>query len=242
VGGVQKLCIWSGVAGATLLFLGLVPLMGFIPPIPPSADATAVAAVYRHNGIGIIAGCSLLLGAFGMMIPFYSLISAHIERMEPAGSPLAKAQLGLAILAVCVPGTMAAMVWMVAAYRPGRSADTILLLNDLGWMLLLAPVVSGLLQNLALGIAVFNERSAAPTFPRWFAYFNFWTGMAFLPGGLLGFFKTGPFAWNGFLCFWLGLSAFGVWFVVTVPLLFKAANCLSGDAGTGAKRFARSPI
>jgi len=112
--------------------------------------------------------------------------------------------------------------WILGVYRATRSDEVVQLLNDLGWVLIFTPVVAGLLQVFMLGIAVFNSRAAPALFPRWFGFFNIWIGVAFLPGGLLAFFKTGPFAWNGLFCFWLGLSAFGLWFVVTAVMLLKA--------------------
>ena len=49
--------------------------------------------------------------------------------------------------------------------------------------------------------------------------------MAFLfaPSCLLTFFKTGPFAWNGLLSFWVAAGAFGAWFLVMTPLMVRAA-------------------
>jgi hypothetical protein len=39
------------------------------------------------------------------------------------------------------------------------------------------------------------------------------TFLLFLPDQLLFFFKTGPFAWNGVLGFWVPLSVFCGWFI-----------------------------
>jgi len=44
----------------------------------------------------------------------------------------------------------------------------------------------------------------------------------FIPGGLIAFFKTGPFAGDGILTFWLPFAVFFGWFVVMFPLFLKA--------------------
>jgi hypothetical protein len=46
--------------------------------------------------------------------------------------------------------------------------------------------------------------------------------LGFLPAGLMTYFKTGPFAWNGILAFWLPLVAFAIWFNVMFIALQKA--------------------
>jgi hypothetical protein len=43
-----------------------------------------------------------------------------------------------------------------------------------------------------------------------------------IPDQLIFFFYTGPFAWNGIFGFWIPLTAFGGWFVLTFVLLRKA--------------------
>lgn len=59
-------------------------------------------------------------------------------------------------------------------------------------------------------------------FPRWLGYLNFWCAFLFMPGGLVVFFKDGPFAWNGIIAWWLLLVAFGVWVVSMVVMVLKA--------------------
>jgi len=226
--GIQNFGIWCGILAVALITAAFVPLMGFLPAPAPSASAADIAAMYRDNAFGMVVGATLLVSAFAMMIPFYALISGHLEAMELGGgftgSPLAKAQMALGVMAVCVPGTVGAACWMAAGYRPERPDEIILLLNDIGWMIIFSVVMAGLLQAVVIGIAIFTDRSAAPVFPRWLGYFNVWIGVAFLPGGLLALFKTGPFAWNGLFCYWLGLGAFGLWFGVMAWQLLKAAR------------------
>lgn len=218
----HKFGIWCGMVGGTLIAVGLFALMGFLPAPRPSASAAEIAAYFRTNSTSIILGAMLLIAAFPLLVPFYAVISEHIRRMDGQGSVLARSQFGLGVLAVGVPGVIGSVSWMVAAFRPERSDETIQLLNDFSWILIFSVVVAGLLQVFMLGIAIFNDKSASPIFPRWFGWFNLWIGVAFLPGGLLGLFKTGPFAWNGLFCYWLGLAAFGLWFSVTAVLLLKA--------------------
>ena len=223
-GSSLRLCVYSGIAACVVLGIGLWPLLQFVPPPLPSASAAEIAAIYRNNSLGILLGSTLLLASTPLYAPFYAAISAEIERMEGPGSPLAKAQMLTGMLAVCVPIAVTADAWMIAAYRPERSDETIQMLNDFGWFLFFTPVAAGLINAVIIAIAIFNDKSPNPTFPRWVAFANIWIGILFLPGGALAFFKTGPFAWNGLFVFWLGVGAFFVWFVMMTKYLLRAAQ------------------
>ena len=74
----------------------------------------------------------------------------------------------------------------------------------------------------AVGFATLADKSAEPVFPRWSGFVNLWLGTLFLPGGLIVFFKTGPFAWDGFIAFWIPFAAFALWFLVMTPVLLRA--------------------
>ena len=49
-----------------------------------------------------------------------------------------------------------------------------------------------------------------------------WVGALFVPGGLLTFFKHGPFAWNGLFAFWIPLLTFFAWYLLMFVFLRKA--------------------
>lgn len=221
--GIQKFCVWTGILGGLFIFIGLVPLLGFMPAPKPSADAATIAAMYRSNQTGAVLGATFMLSGFAFVVPFYAVISYHIEAMTGPNCPLARAQMALCIMALTMPGVVGSTAWLTAAYRVERPDETIQMLNDFGWIIIFTPVIAGLLQVMMLGIAVFRDKQAVPSFPRWFGWFNIWVGVSFLPAGLLGLFKAGPFAWNGLFAYWLGLVAFGIWFTVTAWLLVKKA-------------------
>ena len=49
-----------------------------------------------------------------------------------------------------------------------------------------------------------------------------WVLLGQLPGQLLFFFKTGPFAWNGLFAFYLPMTVFFVWFIAAFYVMRKA--------------------
>ena len=104
----------------------------------------------------------------------------------------------------------------------------ILLLNDLGWIMLLMTFTTFVVQNFAIGLCILGDKRERPTLPRWVGYFNFWVGVLFIPGGLLTFFKTGPFAWDGLFVWWVPLIVFFIWYVAMFVLLRNAVKQQSG--------------
>jgi len=61
-------------------------------------------------------------------------------------------------------------------------------------------------------------------------YFNIWVALLFAPGGLITFFKTGPFAWSGLLAFYVAGTVFAAWFFVMVTMLVKAIDQQAQEA------------
>ena len=61
-----------------------------------------------------------------------------------------------------------------------------------------------------------------PVFPRWFAYFQLWCAVGV--GLTFGVYivKTGPLAWNGILGFWIPVSFYFIWVVVTTLVTARA--------------------
>ena len=220
----QILCAWCGILCPLFMFIGLWPAAGFFPPHLPSASAEEIAAIYQQGATGIRLGMIFILIAGALYGPFTAAIAAQMRRVENRETPvLTYAQLAAGIASILL-FIVPALVWTAAAYRPERDPQITQALNDLGWFFFVMPFVLGFLQNLALGFCIIGDQREQPVFPRWVGYFNFWIALLFVPGCLVTFFKTGPFAWNGLIAFWLPASIFGPWFFVVSIYVMKAAR------------------
>lgn len=218
---MQTLCAWSGLMFVALLFVGVWFVAWFIPPLAPALDADALAAFYAASPTSIRIGLVIGMIASGFFIPWTAVLSVQMARMQGTSPVLPVIQAiggGVVVWIVLLP----VVFWLTASFRVERSPELVLLLNDLGWIALVATFPAPLMQLFAIGIATLSDRSPQPVFPRWAGYFNLWMGTLFIPGALIVFFKSGPFAWSGLIGFWVPLSAFALWFVVMTPVLLKA--------------------
>lgn len=217
---IQRLCAWSGVVGVVLFFLGFV-LSDFIPPPSPALPQAAVALHYQQHAMGIRAGMVLMMISGMFIPPLVGVISAQLKRIPGLPSALTYAQISAGTagsLFFFIPP----ILFLVTAFRPDRPPELTYLMNDLSWIMAVIPWPPAFIQNVVIGAAILADRGAQPVFPRWVAFVNLWVAIGFIPGGLLAFFKAGPFAWNGIFVFWLAASVFIAWFVVMTVVLLQA--------------------
>jgi membrane protein implicated in regulation of membrane protease activity len=151
------------------------------------------------------------------------VITVQMKRIEGRHSPLAYIQLALGAL-LAIEFVIPVMVLQAAAFRPGLPAGTIRTLDDLGWLLFVGAPSTAIVEAIVLGVAILQDRRREPVFPRWSGYLSIWCALLFAPGGIIVFFKHGPFGWNGLLTWWLGLTAFGIWLVAVTVLLLRAVR------------------
>lgn len=213
---VQLWCVYSAYAFCALFLIGWVGLAGFIPPISPLAEPAAVVQFYSHNLLGIRVGLVLSLFASALLLPWGGAICAQMLRVEGPRAPLVwgwVAAQGCVVIEFLYPCTF----WLVAAFRP-EDALRVQTFNDLGWMPFLGIVCTGMFQMVALAVVVLRDRRPEPVFPRWFGYFQLWCalGVGFTFG--VWIFKSGLLAWDGLLGFWVPVSFYFVWVVVTTAV------------------------
>lgn len=222
----QKIAAWGGPFCAVMFGAGLV-LAGFVPPPAPTLDANQIAEFYASRSIQIRGG--MVLGLFGMAgyAALVGAVSAQMSAMKGPSRLPALLQLGagsIGVLTVMFP----IMIFAIAAFRPERDPALTQLLNDAGWLMIIPAFPTFIAQFCAIAAGIFQDQPTAPVYPRWVAYLNLWIALLFIPGGFAYFFRTGPFAWDGLLAFWLAAGAFFVWLMVMTPMTLRAVKRQSG--------------
>jgi hypothetical protein len=218
----QRICAYSGIV-CVLLFFGGFVAADFLPPLSPSMSAAQIAAHYQAHTSGIRFGAGLIFLSSTFYVWFTAVLAGQTRRIPGVHPTVINAVLAGGAFA-CLTFLVPALLFVVTAFRPDRSPDSTLLLNDMSWIILVMPWAPFMAQYFAFGFAILSDPRPQPLFPRWLAYFNIWAELMFTPAILLPFFKSGPFAWNGLFVFWIPAVVFGAAFIVNSIWLVKAIN------------------
>lgn len=234
----QWISLWLTPFFGAVLLCAFVGFPGFFPPMSPQMPAEEVAAFYAENAMMIRFSMITFNLCAIMLIPFFMTLVVQIKRMSLpshvlAYSYLAAASTGATLFAI------ADIFWLIAAFRPTRDPELMLLLNDMAWLVFVAPIGAVVVMNLCMALAVYLDVRPQPIFPRWVAPFNLLIAAAMTPAACAVIVKTGPLAWDGLISFWLRIGAFAVyivvmWFVVRAAISRQAAEQLSDETASAA--------
>lgn len=217
----ERLIYWTWVPLVALLVGAFVLFPGFIPPVSPAASAEEVATFYRQD-LSRVRYSMILFNWFGVaLIPIVLLIAERMRAMAHRTPVLRYCVIGVAGGAPIVFLT-STVFWLLAAFRPERSPDLTLMTNDLAWITFTCGVPFLVALYLFLALAVLWDAQAQPVFPRWVAWFNVAIAAAVAPAGFSGLTKSGVFAWDGLVSFWVKNVAFLLWIVVMAVMLRPA--------------------
>lgn len=220
---IQRWCAWGAPISIVAFVLGWAALAGFLPPLPPGAGAAGAAGVFAARPDGIRLGAIVMIIGTLFWIPWAAVVAAKADRPGRSRPELVHTQVGCAVVGTVLV-VVAMLIWVVAAFRPGRSAEIVQTLSDLGFVIAIMPFAVFCVWNLALGLAIFADDRDEPAYPRWAGYLCVWTAVLYLPGGCLAFFHTGPLAWNGIFAFYVPAAAFFAWLIVLTVLTLKAID------------------
>lgn len=214
---------WCGVGYCVLLLIGWWVIGGFFPLHDPSAGPEAIAEFFRTHDGGSRAGLVLVMWGGATFIPFAAALTDYVSRIEGRNGPLTRI-MGMATYSNALMTFLPPMFWLVAGFRPQqRSAELTYLLNDLGWLWFLGAIAVVMPMFIAHGVAVLHQPEQQQIFPRWMAWLSFLIFCAFIPDQLMFFVKSGPFAWNGVISFWIPLTLFCNWFLLVFWYLRRDA-------------------
>ncbi|MEE6176105.1 hypothetical protein [Mycobacterium sp. 050134] len=201
------------------LIAGILPI-----PLGPSSTTGEVVGFYQHDTrvlTGLVIAQLGICGAF----PLIALIGYYMLRIEGRYPILALVQL-VAGAATGLLLLLPMLLMAVIAFRPDRSPELTVTLNDIAWLVFITPIAPFIIQNIAIGIAILSDKSE--TLPRWVGYMNFWVAASFLPDVLAFFFHSGPFSWRGIFVFWLALTTYSV-FLIGMGLVLRSAVLRTRD-------------
>jgi hypothetical protein len=129
---------------------------------------------------------------------------------------------------------LADIFYLTAAFRPGRSPELVMLLNDMAWIIFIAPVGALVAMNLLLAAAIYFDNGPSPVFPRWVGHYSVATALAIAPAVGAAVFRTGPLAWDGAVSFWLRNGAFALFVLVMFFVLRAVLQRQARDEGVSA--------
>jgi cytochrome c-type biogenesis protein CcmH/NrfF len=228
---IQKACLWAGPVMGLLFVVGFL-VAGFFPPPSPNQTAAEVAAMINRDRTAIRIGIVLCLASCTLLMPFQTMFTIQMRRIEGVRPVLAYTQLALGALAT-IEFVIPYVFMLVSTYRSDTDPDVTRALFDLSWFFFLGVISTFVLQLAIFGVAVLVDRRPKPVFPRWLGYLNLWLAVTFTPASFLVFFKTGPLAWNGVFVWWVPVTAFLLWFVPNFVCLLRAVD---EDDGVSADR------
>lgn len=218
---VQRISAYLGFVWVALFFVGFWAIARFVPPPSPALGPQEIKDFFAANTAGIRVGMLINMLAGALMLPWCASWTVQMKRIEGRTSPLTYTMImcgACLVLELIFPCAF----WEVAAFRPEGDAEMIQRLNDLAWLPFLGILSTAVIQGFVMGAAILQDKCPQPAFPRWAGYFNFWIVMMFFPACFIYFFKSGPFAWNGLLAWWLIVFVFATWILVDTVVLLKA--------------------
>ena len=157
----QLVALWISAASALILLIAFIAFPGFWPPMSPQLTADQVASFYRNHTAWIRFSMVTFNLCGIMLLPFFCVIVVQMKRMATQSQAFAYCYLS-AVVSGATLFALADIFYAVAVFRPERDPDLIMLLNDLGWMVFIAPVGMIVAQNLMLALAVYHDNAAQP--------------------------------------------------------------------------------
>ena len=135
----QLISLWMAPVFGAVLLIAFLAFPGFFPPMSPAMTAEQVAQFYRDN-TAMIRFSMITFNLCGvMLLPFFMVIVIQMKRMATQSHVFAYCYLTAAVSGATLYA-LADIFYLVAAFRPDRDPELVMLLNDMAWMIFIAPV------------------------------------------------------------------------------------------------------
>lgn len=226
---VQRFCALSGVPFFVLGFVGWLVLGPGPPPFNISGQQT-VDFFVSHGVTKYLIGLTLFEIAFLLNLFWTLQLGVMLWRLEGRSGIITLVATGSA-LTIPVIMLLDTSFWAAAVYRAGSGGnpDVVQGLNDTAWFgaIFFWPVLLSFWP--LVGYLIRATQGQPGALPSWIA----WMGYALTPTQVLWlggvFTKSGPFAMNGLLGYWVPLAAWGIDCLVLSVAMYRALGKWRGD-------------
>lgn len=225
----QRILIWWALIFLVIYALVLGLLFDMIPPPRATLSIQQISDWYAQRHTRIRAGAVIASWTSAFMLPLSVVIAVQIGRLE-RGRRVWSIAAGASGVMSSIFLVLPPLFWGVAAFTPSRDPQATALMHELGMLTLVTTVQYFIFMFVAIIVFCFRTPTIPHSpFPRWFGYFTAWVAVMFEAGPIAFLTRTGPFAWDGLLVFWVPLALIVMWISVVVFLLFTAINQQEDD-------------
>lgn len=201
--------------------IGWLALSQGLIPFDPSSSAEELAADYADKDFRIILGSTIFLIGCGLLVFWLAQLSVMMAAIEGPRPVLAAAQLvgGIGVVTFV---SSACCLWVGAAFRADTDPDVVVALNDAGWLTFMLTWPGLSVQLIAAGLVIWFARGRTDALgPGWVGLYCFASAAIIALVGAVAFTKTGPFAWNGALGYYLPFTVWAISFELISWSMFR---------------------
>jgi hypothetical protein len=213
----QWIAFWSVPFFFSVFGVVFVPLSWMMPPRSPSSpQAQIVDFMHSHN---LLIACAVLTLAFGLGPVSNAVYLMQIKRMSV--SPVFR----YTVMMGAITGTIVGMLFPLfcfglGAFRPGYDPAILAMLYDFGYLAFIGSLGCFCIMWMAFGLAIILDKNLI--LPKWLGYYTVWQYVSELIAAPVWIAKSGPFAWNGLMTFWLAMTLFVSWQFIVYVCIFRA--------------------
>ena len=221
----QKVFVWWTLVFTTIYGLDVLFLLHMLPPPSARWSSTAIARFYVEHSTEIKIGATVASWTAACTVPLAVVVAAQMYRHEHGRAPI-WTMLGFAGgILMTIFTALPPLCFGAAAFTPDRSADATAVMHELGVLSLVTTDQYFIFFFVAVAVVCLTPNSVVHSpFPRWFGYFSIWAALMLEAGAIAFLTRSGLFAWNGLLAFWIPAVVFCLWLAFASVLLIKAIN------------------
>lgn len=202
---------WSAPIFTVLTVVGFLVAAHFYDPAAAHLDPSQLAAFYAERALAVEIGMSLFCLATAFLTIFCVQLGIMLWRLE-GRSPLMAVTQVLGGFGVVLLIFISCCLWIGAAYRADvAEPDVTVALNDAAWFGFLIGWVMLSLQMAATAAITLRAPEGEALVPRWVSWASVVGAVLLVTANGCAVTKTGPFAWDGVLGYYLPMAIWGTW-------------------------------